>query len=172
MSQPGAFFLLQNVLMGRFYSDQFFVKTLLYSMHIGFCRILESGITTCIQARDPNKPLPRALTPGQILQTMVDIGNEHCMSTLTTMSSQDLSACCVTQVVHQVAGSDTSDSDASSVGDDSPSDLQFLVRALQGCLCYNCKSPDHIIRACPTASDEDKKHFPKNTHSLQSCPKA
>jgi Zinc knuckle len=103
---------------------------------------------------------------------MVDIGNEHRMSTLTTMSSRDLSARRVTQVVHQVAGSDTSDSDASSVADDAPSDLQFLVRALQGRLCYHCKSPDHIIRACPTASDEDKKRFSKTTRSLRSRPKA
>jgi hypothetical protein len=165
-------FLLQNILMGCFYSDRFFVKTLLYSMHIGFGGILESGITTRVQARDLNEPLPRALTPGQILQTMVDIGNKHHMSTLTTMSSRDLSACCVTQVVHQVAGSDTRDSDTSSAGDDAPSDLQFLTRALQGCLCYHCKSPDHIIRACPTASDEDKKHFSKTTRSLRSRPKA
>jgi hypothetical protein len=75
----------------------------------------------CIQACNPNKPLTRALTPGQILQTMVDIGNEHRMSTLTTMSSCDLLACRITPVVHQVASSDTSDSDASFVGDDAPS---------------------------------------------------
>jgi hypothetical protein len=155
-------FLLQNVLMGRFYNDRFFVKTLLYGMHIGFHGIFESGITMCVQAREPNEPLPRALTPGQILQTMVDIGNEHCMSTLTTMSSRGLLVCCVTQVVHQVASSDTSDSDASPVGDDAPYDLQLLVRALQGCLCYHCKS----------ASDEDKKRFSKTTCSLQSCQKA
>jgi hypothetical protein len=158
--------------MGRFYSDRFFVKTLLYGMHIGFCGILESGITMHVQAHNPNEPLPRALTPGQILQTMVYIGNEHCMSTLTTMSSRDLLACRVTQVVHQVAVSDTSDSDASSVGDDASSDLQFLICALQGRLCYHCKSPDHIICVCPTASDEDKKRFSKTTRSLQSCPKA
>jgi hypothetical protein len=33
-------------------------------------------------------------------------------------------------------------------------------------------APDHIIRACPTASDEDKKRFSKTTRSLWSCPKA
>jgi hypothetical protein len=76
-----------------------------YSMHIGSCGILESGITTHVQAHDPSKPLPRALTPGQILQTMVDIGNEHCMSTVTTMLNCDLSACRVTQKVHWVASS-------------------------------------------------------------------
>jgi hypothetical protein len=129
-------------------------------------------------------PLPHALSPGQILQTMVEIGVDQHVLKLAALTSRDLTnrhpaAALPAIMVNQVHGSpsdseDEEDDEAPPTNDvlSSEDSINLLVYLLQGRLCYHCKASDHVIRNCPTTSEQIKSNFIKKTRPFRMRPKA
>jgi hypothetical protein len=103
--------------MCRFHSDRYFIQALLFGMHPSFCSVLETSLHNRLaQVGRRDLPLPRALSPGQILQTMVEIGVDQRVLKLDALSSCDITNRCPAAalpaiMVNQVHGSPSDSED-------------------------------------------------------------
>jgi hypothetical protein len=115
---------------------------------------------------------------------MVEIGVDQRVLKLAALTSHDLTNRCPAAalpaiMVNQVHGSPTDSEDDED--DEAPptndvlsleDSINLLVYVPQGRLCYHCKSPDHVICDCPTASEQVKSTFVKKTCPFRMCPRA
>jgi hypothetical protein len=139
--------------------------------HFALCLRL---VLTIVLLKLADLPLLHGLSPGQILQTMVEIAMDQQVLKLAALTSCDLKCCLAAALpaimVNQVHVS-PSDSDIDQDTDDvlSPDDsIDLLVRSS----LLPPQVSGHVICNCPTASENNKSAFVNKTCPYCMHPKA